>query len=667
MKHLRSLWVKITLAVVVLVVAIMASVSYFFSYRELKAQRREVEERIARLAKQIASIRLAETEGWYVYQDYIDNLIRADFSRDLVYIAIFDERDSLAAHALNAEWVDLGGRQVLTRDEEREVVLLLSQGAVAEESRADLGSVPVQIRDADRSYGTVEVGFSLVELNNVFRRKRLTNFLLLAVFTVLGVVTSAAMSYRIITPLRQLARAMQRIATGDLDSEVRVRSADEIGELGRTFNAMLVGLREKATIERLTRDLGFTFELRRVAQLATESIQSGIGARRAVLLVQEDEASGRFRAVWDSARGEMGVSAPCLDLGSAHLVLAPREPLSCESRDTDGQRERALRAVARLLRPEACTLLLPLWARDNLVGLVALSAPKGRKTYSERDQSLLATLGTQAALAIDNALLHLRLTEQERLRRELEIARDVQRKLLPQGKPDLPGWDIDGVCLPAAAVGGDYFDYLEVAPGKLGVVIADVTGKGTSAAFYMAEIKGIMVALSTAHESPAELLRQVNRKLRLRLDPRVFASVAYGVIDLESGRLRLARAGHSTVLLRRASAAVEALLPPGIAVGLANSTVFDAHIRECVSDIAPGDALVFYTDGITEAMNEQREQFGEQTLISVVEQSPADNAENLRKHILRRLRRFTGQALPHDDVTLVVVKRKAEGKTTGMH
>ncbi|MDZ7412834.1 MAG: SpoIIE family protein phosphatase [candidate division KSB1 bacterium] len=657
MKRLQSLWVKMTLAVVVLVVAIMASVSYFFSYRELKAERREVEGRIERLAKQIASIRLAETEGWYVYQNYIDNLIRADFSRDLVYIAIFDERDSLTAYALNREWLDLGRRELLTSDEERQVVRLLSQGAVAEESRADLGSVPVQIRDAERSYGTVEVGFSLVELNDAFRRKRLTNFLLLAVFTALGVVTSAIMSYRIVTPLHRLARAMQRISAGDLTSDVRVRSSDEIGELARTFNAMVVGLREKAAIEGLTRELGFTFELRRVAQLAIESIQRGIAARRAVLFVQEGEEGGRFRAVWDSARGEVGRSSPCLDLTSAAPLLARKEPLPYPFRG-EGQTARLLRAVARSLRPEPCALVVPLWARDELVGVLALSAPSDRQSYSDRDQTFLVTLGTQAALAIDNALLHVRLTEQEKLRRELEIARDVQRKLLPQGNPHLPGWDIDGICLPAAAVGGDYFDYLEVGPQKLGVVIADVTGKGTSAAFYMAEIKGIMVALSTDYQSPAELLCQLNRKLRQRLDPRVFATVAYGVIDLGSGRLRLARAGHSSVLLRRAAGVVEALLPPGIAVGLADSALFDAHIHECVSTIAPGDTLVFYTDGITEAMNQRREEFGEQALISMVSERTVVSAESLRKQILRRLRMFTGRTPLHDDVTLVVVRRQ---------
>ncbi|MBC7188497.1 MAG: SpoIIE family protein phosphatase [Calditrichaeota bacterium] len=657
MRRLQSLWVKITLAVVVLVVAIMASVSYFFSYRELRAERREVEERIERLAKQTASVRFAEAEGWYVYQSYIDNLIRADFSRDLVYIAIFDEHDSLAAHALNRDWVDLGGRELLSREEEREVVRLLSQGAVAKESREDLGSVPVQIRDATRSYGTVEVGFSLVELNNAFRRKRLTNFLLLAVFTALGVVTSAAMSYRIVTPLRRLAEAMRQIAGGDLSREVRVRAGDEIGELARSFNTMLVGLREKDAIERMTRALGFTFELRRVTQLATEGMQASSGARRAILLVSEGELPGRFRPAWDSLRGELGVGEPCIDLSQAPELLKLTEPTPWGAVANNGPAATALRALSRRLRPERCALLVPLWARDALVGLMALAPPKDKNDYSARDRSFLGVLATQTGLAIDNALLHLRLTEQERLQREIEIARDVQRKLLPQTKPALPGWDVDGLCLPAAMVGGDYFDYLELGPKRFGVVIADVTGKGTSAAFYMAELKGIVVALSTAYASPARLLCELNRKLRRRLDPRVFATVAYGIIELESGRLRLARAGHDRVLLRRANGQVEALLPPGIAVGLADSSVFDANIKECATQVHPGDTLVFYTDGVTEAMNEQHEQFGEQTLSELVAHAPMGGAEDLRKLVLRRVRRFAGRAAQHDDITLVVVKR----------
>ncbi len=661
MKYLQSLWVKITLAVVALVLAIMASVSYFFSYRELIAERREVEERIERLAKQIASIRFAETQGWYAYQSYIDNLIRADFSRDLVYIAIFDEHDSLAAHALNPQWLDLGERQLLTAEEERQVVRLLSQGAVAAESREDLGSVPVQIRDATRSYGTVEVGFSLIDLNDAFRRKRLTNFLLLAVFTVLGVVTSAVISYRIVTPLHKLAAAMRQIAAGDLSREVRVRSRDEIGELARSFNTMLVGLWEKETIEQMTRALGYTFELRRVAQLATEGLQAGMAARRVVLLVQDDEYPGRFRAMWDSTRGELGRTAACIDLSQVQGLLARKEPWPCASLAAEAPRASARQVLQRLLRPEQCSLLVPLWARDSLVGLMVLAPPKHGGDYGDRDRRFLAILASQAALALDNALLHLRLAEQEKLQRELEIARDVQRKLLPQTKPQLVGWDLDGICLPAAAVGGDYFDYLEVGPGRLGVVIADVTGKGTSAAFYMAEIKGIMVALSTSYDSPARLLCELNRKLRLRLDPRVFATVAYGLIDLRSGLLRLARAGHNSVLLRRANGQVEALLPPGIAVGLADSATFDRHIRECRVRVAPGDVLLFYTDGVTEAMNELHEQFGEQTLMSLMAQTQPESAEGVSKLVLRHLRRFVGRALQHDDITLVVVQRRGDG------
>ena len=659
MRPLQSLWVKITLAVVVLVVAIMASVSYFFSYRELELQRADVRERIERLAKQIASIRMAETEGWYAYQNYIDNLIRADFSRDLVYIAIFDERDSLAAWALNAEWLDLGGRQILTAEDEREVVRLLSRGAVAKESRADLGSVPVQIRDASRSWGTVEVGFSLVELNNAFRRKRLTNFSLLAVFTVVGVVTSALMSYRIVTPLHRLTAAMRRVAAGQLGEVMRVRSSDEIGELARTFNRMVAGLREKEAIERLTHELGFTFEFRRVAQLVTEGLRQAAGARRALLFVQEHEGEpGQFRGVWDSSRGDLNRGGPCLDLRRAEQLRAEKEPFACSLLARgDSELKQALHVLERRHLGQPCALVVPLRAREQLLALVVLSPAERDQEFGSEERRFLATLATQAAMAMDNALLHVRLTEQERLRRELEIAREVQRRLLPQANPSLPGWDIDGICLPAAEVGGDYFDYLDVGQDRLGVVVADVSGKGTSAAFYMAELKGMVTALSSTYLDPGALLCELNRKLRRRLDPRVFATAAYAVVDLCSGRVKLARAGHDNVYLRRLSGGLERLLPPVIGLGLADGKVFDTHIREWEGELMPGDWLVFYTDGITEAMNERREQFGEDTLAALVDQAKVSQAEGLRRRILRKIRCFAGTAAQHDDITLVVVHR----------
>ena len=158
----NSLWAKITFAIVFLVL-IMAAVSYYFGYRELKEERQQVRQRMDRIAKQIASIRMAETEGWYVYQNYIDGLIRADFNKDIVYIAIFDEHDSLAAYTLNSDWIDSEETRLNTRYGRREIVRNLAGGMIAEESRHDLDSIPVQIQQESQSLGTVDVGFSLID------------------------------------------------------------------------------------------------------------------------------------------------------------------------------------------------------------------------------------------------------------------------------------------------------------------------------------------------------------------------------------------------------------------------------------------------------------------------------------------------------------------------
>jgi len=248
--------------------------------------------------------------------------------------------------------------------------------------------------------------------------------------------------------------------------------------------------------------------------------------------------------------------------------------------------------------------------------------------------------------------------EKERLEEELRIARQIQMSLLPaQGSVTLPGLRIAALCLPAAEVGGDYYDLLPLSDTRMGVLVADVSGKGTSAALYMAELKGLVLSLSRIYDSPALLLAEANRILAANMDSRSFITMTYAVVDTAARRMRYARAGHNPIIhLEASTGRTRVLAPPGLGLGLDKGVKFDRILEEAEVPLAPGDLFLFFTDGLSEAMNTRSELFGERRLRDLIEQSEGLSSEEMKERILAEVRSFVGEAAQHDDMTLVVLK-----------
>ena len=248
--------------------------------------------------------------------------------------------------------------------------------------------------------------------------------------------------------------------------------------------------------------------------------------------------------------------------------------------------------------------------------------------------------------------------EKERLEEELRIARQIQMSLLPaQGVAGLPGVRVAALCLPAAEVGGDYYDLLPLGETRMGVLVADVSGKGTSAALYMAELKGLVLSLSRIYESPAKLLSEANRILAAHMDSRSFVTMTYAVVDTAARRMRYARAGHNPLIHFQARTGLTRVLTPaGLGLGLDPGERFDQILEEDEVALDPGDFFLFFTDGLSEAMNAGAELFGEGRLRRILEDSGRLTSEELKERILEEVRRFVGDADPHDDMTLVVLK-----------
>ena len=250
--------------------------------------------------------------------------------------------------------------------------------------------------------------------------------------------------------------------------------------------------------------------------------------------------------------------------------------------------------------------------------------------------------------------------EKKRLEEELRIAREIQMSLLPRDTISIPSVMVTATCVPAREVGGDYYEFIRLGNRRLGILVADVSGKGTSAALYMAELKGLFLSLSRIYESPKQLLVEVNRIITDHIDSRSFITMTYAVLDMDRETLTYARGGHTPLIYMRgggSGANADILIPSGLVVGLDGfQSHFEHLIEEASLRVGRGDIAVLFTDGISEAMNEADEPFGEDRLSRLVEAHADLSAEALRERILVEVDTFVGSADQHDDMTLVLLK-----------
>jgi phosphoserine phosphatase RsbU/P len=254
--------------------------------------------------------------------------------------------------------------------------------------------------------------------------------------------------------------------------------------------------------------------------------------------------------------------------------------------------------------------------------------------------------------------------EKKRLEEELRIAHEIQMSLLPQGPLVMAGLSVTALCVPAREVGGDYYDFLPLDDHRVGVLIADVSGKGTSAALYMAELKGLVLSLSEIHTSPRTMLIALNRIIANHLDARSFITMTYAVVDLRARTITYARAGHTPLIYVPGLCTdggprqVKILTPDGMVVGLKldNGEMFERHLVEETIPLQPGDLYLLFTDGISEAMNGRDDLFGESRLGRLVETHAHLPSEELRERVLREIAAFVGDAPQHDDMTMILLK-----------
>ncbi len=302
-------------------------------------------------------------------------------------------------------------------------------------------------------------------------------------------------------------------------------------------------------------------------------------------------------------------------------------------------------------------LAVPLAARKRVLGVLFV-AKETANGFEKDDVETVSMYATQAALALENARLFEEQISSERQARELAIAREVQRKLMPQTAPAVNGLSAAVSSISAYEVGGDYYDYAELPDRRLAFIVADVSGKGTSAAFYMAELQGAFNALVRIAPEPRELLCHLNRSIGPCLERNVFITAVYGLLDTRSGKVSLARAGHCPAVLVSHTGEGRFLRTRGLGLGLDQTGKFEQILEVERLNLHKGDVLALFTDGLAEARNGQGDEYGYERCLTVLQRHRQEEASAIRDALLQDIDHFVEQGSTYgDDLTLLVIKR----------
>jgi len=347
------------------------------------------------------------------------------------------------------------------------------------------------------------------------------------------------------------------------------------------------------------------------------------------------------------------------DAEAPRIDIAPNDPILAYLASVSGvvevDRLDLDSPALRAMKDADVKVVVPLVSQGELIGLLNLGPRMSQQEYSADDRKLLSDLASQTAPAVRVAQLvrqqQKAAQESERIEGELRVARLIQQTLLPKAVPELPGYGIAAYYQPAREVGGDFYDFLELEDGRLGLIVGDVTDKGVPAALVMATTRTMLRAAAARLDSPGEVLKRVNDVLHPDIPPNMFVTCLYAILDPATGLLRYANAGHDLPYLRHAKGVTE-LRATGMPLGLMPGMGYEE--KEATLEV--GDGVLFYSDGLVEAHDPEREMFGFPRLQGFVGAHPG--GATLVDFLLAELDRFVGHGWEQeDDITLVTLKR----------
>jgi len=349
------------------------------------------------------------------------------------------------------------------------------------------------------------------------------------------------------------------------------------------------------------------------------------------------------------------LSRVAVDEGILGHCLSVGEPIHVR----DVKNHPAFRDAFTRYTDDVSALLSPLRHANKDLGVLVVARRHQDGNFTANDFAVFRSAAEQSSFAIGNARIHREAHEKRAMDGELKNAREVQRILLPQQDPVVAGFRISGTNLPARIISGDYYDYIDLGAQKFGIVIADVSGKGVPAGMLMAMCRSALRSVASGEISPSNVMAAVNRQIFPDIREDMFISMTYSVLDTATGMLTLSRAGHEPALFfRRETGKVELLRSPGLALGIDSGAVFERVTRDQEVPLKAGDCVLFYTDGMKEAMNAHEEEFGMERMCESFRMAAPLGAEAVLTRMQEELAQFTGDGPQMDDIKLVAIEKR---------
>ena len=377
------------------------------------------------------------------------------------------------------------------------------------------------------------------------------------------------------------------------------------------------------------------------------------------MIMMRDEKSPDLKVAVARLRDRAG------DVGEIRISRSVMEEVVTNGKSvltSDAQADPRFMGGTVMLQGVRSVLAVPLGVGENVFGIIYADSPLAEGRFTEDHLKVLTTLASVAAIRVENARLMEERIERERLEREQQVASEIRHRFLPAAAPHVAGYELQGISFPCYEIGGDYYDFIERADGKLVVALGDVSGKGTAAALLMSSLHAAIHAQADIHNSLVKTISAVNRYLVESIPPNRFVTLFYAELDPEKGSLSFLNAGHNPPLIVHAGGTMEQLAAGGLPLGI----MPNADFREGRTRLHPGDVLVIYSDGVTEAVNPKGEEFGPTRLYEVVARNIDSSAAGIRDRIEAALTKFCQGTPAADDITLVIVKRMAEAAEIGM-
>jgi serine phosphatase RsbU (regulator of sigma subunit) len=415
-------------------------------------------------------------------------------------------------------------------------------------------------------------------------------------------------------------------------------------------------VRDLESLLEVVKALAAEKDLDKLLELIIEQTTQVMDAERSSLYLYDEERN----EIWTKiAQGVVSreIRLP-VGTGISGTVAQTLEPINIPDAYADARFDRAWDQSTGFRTHSI--LCMPMRTHEGkLIGVIQV-LNKRSGSFTDYDEELLGAFSTHAAIALDSARLIQAYLEKQKLEQSLEIARQIQQGLFPEADPEVAGFQVAGRSWPCDRTGGDYYDYLQFPDGNLGVVVADVTGHGIGPALLMSEARAVVRALASQTSSVAEVLERANNFLAEDFEPSRFVTMFLGRLEAESASLRYSSAGHGEPMFYQAASG-EFLEPESTGPPLAVIAEMDFPEGPTLR-LEPGDILVVTTDGIEEAMNADREQFGRERLQKVIADRCQASASELLEAIYDETVRFMGSAPRRDDITLVVVKAEGQAK-----